>query len=165
MPYSPTPRPTPVAGARRGTPTSPRLRRTSSSSRSPIPTSGSGRSAGTTRNNGEISDICEDDPSGFSGVIEGYTVVSNWSNEAHSCVLSGLPRTISVGGGAILEGDSNTRTLQIPVTLSQPSHFTVTVHYSLQSVTARGASSAATGVDFLTKSGTVIFKPVVEHRV
>ena len=84
--------------------------------------------------NGEISDICEDDPSGFSGVVEGYTVVSNWSNEAHSCVLSGLPRTISVGGGAILEGDSDTRTLQIPVTLSQPSHFTVTVHYSLRNI-------------------------------
>ena len=82
--------------------------------------------------------------------IEGYTVVSNWSNEARSCVLSGLPRTISVGGGAILEGDSNTRTLQIPVTLSQPSHFTVTVHYSLQNISARGASSAAAGVDFLT---------------
>ena len=109
--------------------------------------------------NGEISDICEDDPSGFTGLIEGYRVVSNWSNEARSCILSGLPRTISVGGGSILEGDSNTRTLKIPVTLSQPSHFTVTVHYSLQSVSARGASSAATGVDFLTTSGTVTFKP------
>ena len=109
--------------------------------------------------NGEISDICEDDPSGFSGVIEGYTVVSNWSNEAHSCVLSGLPRTISVGGGAILEGDSNTRTLQIPVTLSQPSHFTVTVHYSLQNISARARRAPRAGVDFLTKSGTVTFKP------
>src|SRR3954469_23039333 len=35
-------------------------------------------------NHGEISDICEDHPSGFSGVSDGYTVVSNWSNEAHS---------------------------------------------------------------------------------
>jgi hypothetical protein len=52
----------------------------------------------------------------------------------------------SVGGGA-LEGDSNTRTLQIPVTLSQPSHFTVTVHYSLRT-SAPGAPSAASGVDF-----------------
>ncbi len=110
-------------------------------------------------NHGEISDICEDDPSGFRGVLEGYTVVSNWSNEARSCVLSGLPRTIAVGGGAILEGNSNTRTLQIPVTLSQPSHFTVTVHYSLQNISARGATSAAAGVDFLTTSGTVTFKP------
>jgi hypothetical protein len=109
--------------------------------------------------NGEISDICESHPSGFTGLIEGYTVVSNWSNEAKACILSGLPRTISVGGGAILEGDSNTRTLKIPVTLSQPSHFTVTVHYSLRSVSARGASSAATGVDFLSTSGTVTFKP------
>jgi hypothetical protein len=109
--------------------------------------------------NGEISDICENHPSGFTGLIEGYRVVSNWSNEAKACILSGLPRTIAVGGGSILEGDSNTRTLKIPVTLSQPSHFNVTVHYSLQSITARGASSAATGVDFLTTSGTVTFKP------
>jgi hypothetical protein len=110
--------------------------------------------------NGEISDICQNHPSASDAVLDGYTVVSNWSDEERSCIAFGLPRTISVGGGSILEGDSSTRTLQIPVTLSQPSHFAVTVHYSLQSITAHGAPTSANGVDFLTKSGTVTFTPV-----
>ncbi len=66
---------------------------------------------------------------------------------------------VSVGDRAQLEGDSGTRTMRFPVTLSQPATSTVTVHYDVTGVTATGAAKASPGTDFTLKSGTVTFKP------
>jgi hypothetical protein len=58
---------------------------------------------------------------------------------------------LSVGSAGLLEGNSGTRTVWMPVTLSAPSSSTVSVHYSTSSGTA------TSGSDFTTASGTLTF--------
>jgi glucose/arabinose dehydrogenase len=67
------------------------------------------------------------------------------------------PPTVSVGDVAMLEGDSGTRLMKFPVTLSSPSSSAVTVHYSVDGVDATGGSKRAAGVDFKNSSGTITF--------
>ena len=69
------------------------------------------------------------------------------------------PATVSVGSKAMLEGDSGSRSLVVPVTLSEPGTATVTAQYTVSGVTATGGARAGGGVDFKTKSGTVTFTP------
>jgi probable HAF family extracellular repeat protein len=71
-------------------------------------------------------------------------------------VLWTLPTStpsVSVGTASVVEGDTGkARTLQFPVTLSEPSTATVSVDYAL---VADGSASA--GSDFVAASGTVTF--------
>jgi hypothetical protein len=74
--------------------------------------------------------------------------------------------SISVGSASIVEGDSGTRVLKIPVTLSSASTTPVIVKYTLRGApnggTATGAKTAAAGIDFLDNGGvtkTLTFKP------
>jgi hypothetical protein len=112
-------------------------------------------------NNLEIADICEGDITGF---LSGYMVVSLFSDEAAAsgapdpCVLTGHIRKISVGDAAVLEGDSGTHLIEIPVTLSSPSAFDGnSVQFALTGITATRGNAAGPGVDFLNKSGTLTF--------
>jgi hypothetical protein len=118
-------------------------------------------------NNLEIADICQGD---ITDTIPGngtsYEVVSLFSDEASQqfpivdpCITHGYIREISVGDATVLEGDSGTHSLWIPVTLSAPSHFGVTVNFSVVGVSALGRTTAGAGVDFLTKSGVLTFTP------
>ena len=66
---------------------------------------------------------------------------------------------VSVGDSSMLEGDSGTRVMTFPVTLSAPATSTVTVPYAVTDWTATGASAPGVGVDFKTTSGTVTFTP------
>lgn len=68
----------------------------------------------------------------------------------------GTPK-ISVGDAAISRGnDTKNRTIQFPITLSEPATNIVTVRYT---ITAQGTDSAVPGTDFKVRSGTVSFKP------
>jgi hypothetical protein len=108
----------------------------------------------------EIADECQDDG---TGTMDGYTVVKLLSDEAvagHAvdpCVTHGHVREFSVGDAKVLEGDSGTHTLWVPVTMSAPSNFDNSVNYSMSGLTATSGTSAGPGVDFLNKSGTVWF--------
>jgi hypothetical protein len=69
---------------------------------------------------------------------------------------------ISVGDASILEGDTSTRRVTFPVTLSQPSTSQVTVHFDVAnngtgSGFAQGGSVAGGGNDYKLASGTVTF--------
>jgi serralysin len=66
---------------------------------------------------------------------------------------------ISVGDQSMLEGNSGTRTMTFPVTLSRPATTIVTVNYAVTGVTATGGTKAGAGIDFKLKSGTVTFTP------
>jgi hypothetical protein len=78
----------------------------------------------------------------------------------YTAVASGCGTTcIVVGDKAVLETDALTKTIQLPVTLSQPSTQQVTVHYTVTDGSATGGTKALTGVDYKFKSGTLIFKP------
>lgn len=67
------------------------------------------------------------------------------------------PSKIFVGDAAISRGnDAKTRTIQFPVTLSEPATTTVTVNYSVE---ADGSGTAQPITDFKKKTGTVTFKP------
>jgi chitinase len=66
---------------------------------------------------------------------------------------------ISVGDMTVVEGDSGTRPLVFPVTLSRASTSEVWVDYSLNWVTATGGSGKGTGIDFRASSGTLKFTP------
>lgn len=68
---------------------------------------------------------------------------------------------VSIGDGSVVEGDSGSRTISFPVTLSQPSMTPVSVQYRVMSASAIGGSKAASGIDFNDKGGkepTLTFK-------
>jgi hypothetical protein len=67
--------------------------------------------------------------------------------------------TVSIGDKAMLEGDSRTRSMSFPVTLSQPASTTVTMQYTVAGVDATPGTKPGTGADFRTKSGTLTFTP------
>jgi hypothetical protein len=110
----------------------------------------------------EIADLCQI-LDGTTGTVNGYSVVTLYSDEASitnpndPCVTHGHIREFSVGDAKVLEGDSGTHTLWLPVTMSAPSNFDNSVNYSMSGLTATSGTSAAPGVDFLNKSGTVSF--------
>ena len=54
----------------------------------------------------------------------------------------------SIGDASVLEGDSASRTLLFPVTLSQPPAGPVTVSYTISGSTATGGTRHSAGVDF-----------------
>lgn len=64
---------------------------------------------------------------------------------------------VSVGDASVLEGDSGTRTMTFPVTLSAPATTNVTVHYAVTGITAVGGTTYSAGVDFKSKAGTLTF--------
>jgi hypothetical protein len=66
---------------------------------------------------------------------------------------------ISAGDASVLEGDSATRTLSVPITLSQPPTASVTVHYAVVGITATGGTVTGNGTDFKLRSGTLTFTP------
>jgi lysophospholipase L1-like esterase len=61
---------------------------------------------------------------------------------------------ISIGDTTMVEGDTGSRTISLPVTLSQPSSTQITVQYRIASASATGGKKAAPGIDFNDKSGT-----------
>ncbi len=68
---------------------------------------------------------------------------------------------VSIGDVSVVEGDSGTRTMVFPVTLSRPASATVSMKVRLQNLTASGAKTVSAGVDFLDKGAlpsTVVFK-------
>jgi lysophospholipase L1-like esterase len=68
---------------------------------------------------------------------------------------------VSIGDGSVVEGDSGSRTISFPVTLSQPSSTPVTVQYRVMSASAIGGPKALSGIDFNNKNGktpTLTFK-------
>src|SRR5262249_44848624 len=71
--------------------------------------------------------------------------------------------TLGVGDRSMHEGDSGTRVMKFPVTLSRPETSTVTVQYAVVGkpvggYTASGGTKAGAGVDFQARSGTLTFK-------
>jgi glucose/arabinose dehydrogenase len=68
------------------------------------------------------------------------------------------PPTVSVGDKAMLEGDTPTRSMSFKVTLSRQSTTNVTVNYVVSGLDATGGAVKANGVDFKTRSGTLLFK-------
>lgn len=69
----------------------------------------------------------------------------------HTCATP----CVAIGDASIVEGDSGTRTLTFPVTLSQPATSSVTMKYRIQNVTATGGKVAAPGVDFIDKAAVL----------
>jgi len=64
----------------------------------------------------------------------------------------GLPKTISIGGASVVEGDTGSnRTVNLTVTLSQASAQKVTVHYATTNVTA------IAGTDYTARTGNLTF--------
>jgi hypothetical protein len=67
--------------------------------------------------------------------------------------------SISVGDESVVQSTTGTATMDFAVTLSQPSHTQLTVHYTTVNGTAIGGTKAGTGIDYQTKSGTLTFTP------
>jgi chitinase len=84
--------------------------------------------------------------SGTYSVIFGDT--GTWSGS----LTTPDPPAISVGSASVQEGNSGTRSVEVPVTLSRPSISTVRVSYA---TSAAGAGAA----DYVDRSGTVTFSP------
>jgi hypothetical protein len=64
---------------------------------------------------------------------------------------------VSIGSASVMEGNSGSRTVWLPVTLSAPSASTVSVQYA----TAPGSATAS---DFVAASGTLTFAPNVKTQ-
>jgi glucose/arabinose dehydrogenase/PKD repeat protein len=67
------------------------------------------------------------------------------------------PPLVRPGAVGVVEGDSGSTVWNLPVTLSSPSGFPVTVDWS--TVDAAGSGLAASGGDFVAGSGTLTFQP------
>jgi alpha-tubulin suppressor-like RCC1 family protein len=67
--------------------------------------------------------------------------------------------SVSVGDVSVVEGDSGSRSVSFPVTLSQAATTSVSVQYTVVGVDATGGATAGNGNDFKTMSGTVLFAP------
>lgn len=85
--------------------------------------------------------------SGAYSVIFGDT--GTWSG----AITTPDPPAVSIGSASVQEGNSGTRMVEVPVTLSRPATSTVKVNY------ATDAFGATPGVDFVDKSGTITFAP------
>ena len=77
---------------------------------------------------------------------------AGWASVAPTARAATLP-AVSMGSGGLLEGNSGTRIIWLPATLSAASSSTVSVHY------ATGSNSATSGSDFTAASGTLSFPP------
>src|SRR5882672_8039909 len=64
---------------------------------------------------------------------------------------------VSIGSASVVEGNTGSRTVWLPVTLSAPSASTVSVQYAT-------APGSATGSDFVAASGTLTFAPNVKTQ-
>jgi glucose/arabinose dehydrogenase len=67
--------------------------------------------------------------------------------------------TVSIGDKSTLEGDTKTRAMTFPVTLSQPATTTVTVQYVVGGVSATVGTKPALGADVRPRAGTLTFTP------
>lgn len=105
---------------------------------------------------GEIGDICNGVPARVvGGDSNTYAVQQEWSNTERTCLATRV-QTISAGDVTMAEGNTRTaRNMKFAITLSDPSTSTVTVQYQLVGVTATGAKSYASGVDFNNRGGAL----------
>ena len=92
----------------------------------------------------------------------GASLVSAGGSHTLALRAQNINPAVSIGDQTVLEGDSSTRKLTFPVTLSQPSSTQVTVHYAVTdngsgSGFAQGGSAAGGGIDYKLASGTVTF--------
>src|SRR3954454_820716 len=76
-------------------------------------------------------------------------IVSARAETAHAATVP----TFAVGSASVVEGDAGTRTIYVPVTLTDPAQSQVSIAYAV------GSGSATASVDFKAKVGTLIFKP------
>ena len=67
------------------------------------------------------------------------------------------PPVITPGIGGVAEGNAGTRTLSVPVTLSNPSAVPVTVHYTTSNSSQSGVANSPG--DYVATSGTLTFAP------
>src|SRR5262249_6497475 len=74
-------------------------------------------------------------------------------------VDGGTTPTIVPGAASITEGNSGTKTLNIPVTLSAASAQTVTAHWGTVQINAGNEHEAKPGADYVAVSGIVTFAP------
>src|SRR5205823_2298247 len=72
---------------------------------------------------------------------------------------------LTVPSASVTEGNTGTRTLVLPVTLSTPSTQTITVAYATAGGTATGGAGASSpGADYVSASGTLTFAPGVTSQ-
>jgi hypothetical protein len=75
---------------------------------------------------------------------------AGWASVAPTARAATLP-VLSMGAAGLLEGNSGTRTIWVPATLSAASSATVSAHY------ATASKTATSGSDFTAASGTLTF--------
>ncbi len=63
------------------------------------------------------------------------------------------------GAAAVAEGNSGTRVVQVPLTLSSAYGLPVTVQWTTEHVASAPAGQADPGTDYVAASGTVTFAP------
>jgi hypothetical protein len=100
----------------------------------------------------------------FDGLITPsrlYALASSTKYPSLSAMTSEAPQSgsFSVGDASVVEGDTGTRTLTFPVTLSRAALAPVSVDYMVSGVTAKGGPTSGAGTDFKTAVGTLTFQP------
>ena len=90
--------------------------------------------------------------------VRSVGTVTILDDDAGSIVTPPAP-TMSVGDVSVVEGDSGTRSLTFPVSLSQAATVPVSANYSVSGVTATGSTKPGPGVDFRAAAGTLTFTP------
>jgi hypothetical protein len=103
----------------------------------------------------EIADKCA--YRAFGGLIGAdsvrYDVTGEWSNNNQACIITQPPTEVSVGDATAIEGNSGSRVLKFPVTLSMPGQTSLTVSYHLSGGSATGGAKPGSGIDFKDSGG------------
>ena len=86
---------------------------------------------------------------GFPGIWARVSSYADWIDQ----VIGSEPPALAIGDVTVVEGDTGTRAAKFTVTLNVKATTTITVPYSTS------GGSAAAGVDFTNKSGTLSFAP------
>lgn len=115
--------------------------------------------------NGSTIDTSEVRSGSFSVSAADTTGHATSVTHSYSVVPPTAP-SISVGDASVVEGDTGTRVMKIPVTLSAAATTTVTVKYALADGTATGAKSLTAGADYVRPAGlkTLTFAPAANGR-
>jgi hypothetical protein len=78
--------------------------------------------------------------------------------------LAQATRTVSINDVTVTEGNSGTVQANFTVSLSSSTFQIVTVQFATSNGTATGGDSCATGVDYVTTSGALVFSPLQSSK-
>jgi virginiamycin B lyase len=110
---------------------------------------------------GIVTNVQTDPALALPGAIAAGRDGGMWFTDQNSSLIGRIPvaELVVPSGASVVEGNSGTTNLQVPVTLNKPSTQTITAHWTTEFVPGAPAGQADPATDYTPASGTVTFAP------